>query len=80
METTVRYFWFEGQHLHAILEETMEHRCVNRSQSEANFYLRPLRQPLSPVRHVLHKIAYTIRDISAILKLINDIRSIQQGS
>lgn len=45
METTVRYLWLEGQHLHAILEETMEHRCVNRSQSEANFYLRPLRQP-----------------------------------
>lgn len=45
METAVRYFWLEGQHLHAILEETMEHRCVNRSQSEANFYLRPLRQP-----------------------------------
>lgn len=21
METTVRYFWLEGQHLHAILEE-----------------------------------------------------------
>ena len=45
METAPRYFGFEGQHLHAILEETMEHRCVNRSQSEANFYLRALRQP-----------------------------------
>ena len=45
METTVRYFLLEGQHVHAILEDAMEHRCDNRSQSEANFYLRPLRQP-----------------------------------
>ena len=45
MGTTARYSRSEGQHLHFIPEETMEHRCVNRSQSEASFYLRLLRQP-----------------------------------